>query len=355
MNKKRSGKTHILFITRSFSPHAGGMERLSWEMINHISRSSEVNIKIISHQGGRFLGLLFPLLCLPRAITTAKQADVIHLGDPLLSLAGWLVKKIYHKPVIVTVHGLDITYPNPLYQAYLHLFFCRLSAYIAISSYTASLLPGIGVNKNITVINPGISDRYYNDQITRGQLTHFLGRDLTHKKIILTVGRLIKRKGQAWFIANVLSRLDHNYLYVIAGTGPEEHNIRQAAANGKLTDRVILLGRVSNEQLAILYNTADVFVAPNIKIPSNVEGFGLVLAEAALCRRPVFAANLEGMTDAITSGVNGLLIESSNASQWIQVLTRHFSSINQFPQIREFTLRKFNWQQKINDYLSVIK
>ena len=41
------------------------------------------------------------------------------------------------------------------------------------------------------------------------------------KFVLITVGRLVKRKGHAWFIEHVLKNLPNHYIYLIAGDGPE--------------------------------------------------------------------------------------------------------------------------------------
>jgi hypothetical protein len=98
------------------------MERFSYDLIQAAAKHPGLSIKSIYHRGSRLASPLFAIFVIPRVLRQARRFDVIHLGDPMLSLAGWLVKKILHKRVAVTVHGLDITYPNWLYQRYLRLF-----------------------------------------------------------------------------------------------------------------------------------------------------------------------------------------------------------------------------------------
>jgi glycosyltransferase involved in cell wall biosynthesis len=50
-----------------------------------------------------------------------------------------------------------------------------------------------------------------------------------------------------------------------------------------------LLGKVSDLDKKILYNTADVFVMPNIKVEGDIEGFGIVAIEASSVGLPVIA------------------------------------------------------------------
>lgn len=342
----------LLVISRAYGTQAGGMERLSYEMVEALRSQPGFEIKVIHHHGRRLASPLFVLTSLPKVIQAAHWADHIHLGDPLLSFTGWLLKIITRKPVSVTVHGLDILYPNFLYQLYLKLFFDRLTSYFPISQHVKRLLQSRHVPGHVDVLVPGITDQYFDTTINRSQLDTVLHRPTANKKVLLTVGRLVKRKGHAWFIKNVFPKLPADYLYVIAGSGPEVTNIRLAAEEAKVADRVIELSRVSENDLKILYNTVDAFIQPNISVANDAEGFGLVLLEAALCQRPVFAANIEGIPDAIHHSKNGTLLPGTDATAWI-------SALQSIPlpslEARNYTLANFSWPKVITTYTQVLK
>ena len=334
----------ILFLTRAYGQHAGGMERLSWEFVQAVSSQPGIEAQVIFHKGSRSASPLFNLLALPQALRAARQADVIHLGDPMLAFLGFVLKKLIGKPIAVTVHGLDIVYPNSLYQLYLKLFFRNLDLYFPISKHVANILRQHGGPAEMAgkfhILKPGVTDRFYDPNIVREQLAKLLNQDITSKKILFTSGRLVKRKGHEWFIREVLPKLPENVTYVIAGNGPEFLHLQGVAEGYSLeVGRVVLLGKVTNDQLKILYNTVDTFVMPNIPFKNDVEGFGLVLLEAALCNRPVFAANIEGIPDAIHSGQNGTLLPAENPQAWLQALKNIPISVN----TRAYTLAHFNW------------
>lgn len=340
--------SNILFITRAWSKNAGGMERLSYEMTQAFSQDPEIKTTIIAHQGSRKTSPFFIFTCLPKALLAAKQADVIHLGDPLLSFTGWLLKNLTKKPIAVSVHGLDVIYSNPLYQAYLSLFFKSFDLYLPISQYAKQLTERKGVRGRITVINPGITDNYYDPAATREDLSNLLNQNTQAKVVLVTSGRLVKRKGHAWFIEHVLPHLPSQVIYGIAGTGSQENHLRNTAAAAGVQDRVVQLGRVTQKQLKTLYNTCDAFIQPNIPVSHDSEGFGLVLLEAATCAKPIFASHIEGITDAIQNGKNGRLLPAQDAKQWIAALNSFVASkeyTNKASYIlgRQYTLTRFSW------------
>jgi len=348
----------VLFISRACSQHAGGMEQMSYNLIQAAKSSKNLNPVTILHRGPRSLAPLFCLFVIPQALLTARRCDIVHLGDPMLSLVGWLIKKCLNKKIVVSVHGLDILYPNPLYQAYLRLFARSFDLYLPISQAVAGKLSRLNVKGQTHVINPGISVDYYDPSINRSSLLKLLASKdsspFQQAKFFLTSGRLVRRKGHAWFISHVLPRLPTNIHYVIAGDGPERDNILASINKHKLNDRVHLLGRVSSAQLKILYNTADAFVQPNISVPGDMEGFGLVLLEASLCNLPVFASNIEGIRDAVTPGNNGTLLPSADSGRWVKTLTDFLSSPAPTQDTRSYTLNKYSWPAYINQLLAAI-
>lgn len=346
----------VLAISRAWGEHAGGMERLSYELLHALAQAPELELTTIVNRTApsqsltqaRWRSLWFALTALPRALAAARRADVIHLGDPVLSLAGWLIKQLYRKPVAVTVHGLDITFDNSLYQLYLRLFFRRFDAYLPISTHAAQALQRHKIRGRVQVIHPGVHDRFYDPSLARQSLSRLIKWPLANERVLLTVGRLVPRKGHAWFIQNVLPQLPATTLYVIAGDGP-------ARATIPPSQRVIQLGRISDRDLKILYNTADAFIQPNVATPGETEGFGLVMLEAALCERPVFASNIEGISDAIKSGHNGTLLPAGDAQAWQTILNDFLKNPQTNPAARTYTLEHFAWPKQAQAFRHIFE
>ncbi|MCH8748194.1 glycosyltransferase family 4 protein [Patescibacteria group bacterium] len=348
----------ILFITRAYGDDAGGMERLSWELIQAMKQLPNLTVSVIARRSkpkdslstSRLKSIVWLVPAMLKALFMAPRVEVIHLGDPLLAKIGWLLKLLYRKPIAVTVHGLDVSYQGPFYRLYLKLFFKHFALYLPISQHAATRLAPWQVTGQITIIHPGVSDRHYDPAIPREQLSILLNRALTNEVIVATVGRLVPRKGHRWFITHVLPKLPANTLYLIAGEGPEKLALAEAANDAGVSNQVFLLGTVTDKQLIHLYNTIDAFIQPNIKIAGDAEGFGLAMLEAALCERPVFAANLEGISDAIKNGVNGTLLTAEDATAWIHELTAFIQNPTTSPTARTHTLATFGWASQAKRY-----
>ncbi len=110
-----------------------------------------------------------------------------------------------------------------------------------------------------------------------------------------------------------------------------------------------LLGRTSDDVLRDLYNGSDVFVMPNLRVNGDMEGFGRVLLEAALCELPVVATGIEGITDAITDGENGTLVAERDPSAFAAavqaVLTDPAAAHGAGARARAYTLAHFSWDR----------
>ncbi len=354
----------ILFISRAHGLNAGGMERLSHHILSEYQQNPRITVHALVHRPvthrslfiHRLSSLCFTLSLIPRALFLARTVDAVHLGDPVLALIGRLIQLVWHKPIAVTVHGLDITYPHAIYQSYLRSFFTQFNAYFPISTHTAKLLQSFNLTGSVTIIQPGTDDWFTPHEYTHSDLSQFLGRSITNQVILLTIGRLVPRKGHLWFIQKVLPSLPPHTLYVIAGIGPEYSTLRvYLDQHPEISQQVCLSGRVSDQNLRLLYNTADAFIEPNISTQNDSEGFGLVLLEAAMCGLPVFAADLEGIRDAITPNQNGTLLPSAQAQIWIDTLFGFINHPYKNSHARKYTLTHFNWSYVSNKYIHALK
>ena len=178
--------------------------------------------------------------------------------------------------------------------------------------------------------------------------------------LILTTGRLIKRKGVSWFVDQVVPRLSDRTTYVVIGEGEEEAAIRSAAVSAGVSDRVRLLGRVSDELLAAAYLAADVFVMPNVPVAGDMEGFGLVALEAAASGLPVVASKLEGITEAVHHERNGLLVTPCAADEFVATLGKLLALPPGQRQVlgeafRTYTMDTYSWDRAARRYVDTMR
>ena len=133
------------------------------------------------------------------------------------------------------------------------------------------------------------------------------------KIVVLTVGRLHPRKGQLITLKalqmlpeDVRSRIEY---WIVGGRnkGNYEDRLRSgAAADPRMTVR--FFGNIPDQELAEVYDRADIFALTSVSYEDSVEGFGLVYLEAAAHALPIVAHNVGGVSEAVLDGVTGLLV-----------------------------------------------
>lgn len=350
---------NILFITRKFPPIVGGMEVFAYELSKSLSQKQ--NITLIKWGINRRWSLIIiPILWIRAFFKLVKgDIDIIHVNDGILSIVGWSLSRLFRKPYVVVIHGLDITWNMWVYQKIIPKFINRANAVVAISqeTYDQAIKRNIN-NVKLHYIPLGINDDIYN-KINKKRARISLNI-ANNNQVLLNVGRLVKRKGVAWFCQNVMPDLTRNnpdILLLVVGEGIERKNIEKIIKSNSLKKYVRLLGSVDNQTKIAAYNASDIFVMPNIKIPKDVEGFGLVSLEAAVSAIPVIASNLEGIKDAIKDQKNGLLVTPGNRNDYlrkINILLEDLTLAREFGlKAREYTLKYYRWSVVADQYITI--
>ena len=125
--------------------------------------------------------------------------------------------------------------------------------------------------------------------------------------VLCTLGRLVHQKNHGFLIdvAKELKKKQVSFKLVIGGSGPLEGELKQKAKAHGVAKHILFTGFV--EQPKDLYMSGDVFLLPSIW-----EGFGYVLAEAALCSLPCIAFNISSNSQIIQDGKTGVLVTEQN-------------------------------------------
>lgn len=307
----------IVFVTRKYPPAVGGMEVLARLVGDALERVGPTTRITLGHSQRHLLWFL-PWAALRTALSLARGGvGRIVCGDPVVLVALLPVLWIRRPKVAVVVHGLDLVYPNPLYRSVVRRALRRADTVLAISAATRVEAARLGVPEHrLFTVRPAVEQPPLPSEPRgdrRAALCRRLGIDPDHD-VVVTLGRLIPRKGARWFVEHVAPLLRERTHYVVAGSGPDLEPVLEAVIARGLGGRVHVLGAVDEPLREALLGAADVFVMPNVPIPGDMEGFGLVAVEAALWGTPVVAARLEGIEDAVAEGETGLLCPPGDAA-----------------------------------------
>ena len=354
----------ILYVTRKFPPTVGGMETAAYEL--HRALQPLANVCLVKYGGpNKYLPIIYPILLL-RALVTALwfRPHILYLQDGMLAPMGVVLRALTRRPCVMSVHGLDVTFKNKQYQKVMRYCFPKMDQLVVGSDQTAQAVQERFPALQTATVIYGVRDTFFVDKprtALRQQLATALrlDDDLTHKKLIVTTGRLVPRKGVAWFVGSVmpdLVRHQPELVYLVAGNGPDKEAIAQLVETHGLQKHVRMLGYVSDEVRNLLYNTADIFLMPNIRIPGDMEGFGLVALEAASCGTPVFASGIEGLLDAVADTHTGYLLPAQDAQQYVQILTRELKNPSLArSKVRQYVLENFSWEKSAQGYLKIFE
>ena len=373
----------LLYVSQSFPPVArpmanvGGMQRVAIELYQALEQNPGVDLDAIvlrsswrwHHMVG--IGWLFTTLQKIRRKAKGGEIDAVLFSSLVpASLAPLLQRTLALRgiPMAAIVHGRDVTKPGPYQHLLVRRILDALDAVLPVSRATAAECVKRGMSEEKVHIVPNGVDTGRFARLTdfatrRRALVKALGdpnHPLPDEALLLcSVGRQVRRKGFAWFVEAVMPLLPNDVHYWLAGTGPQAKAIAAAARQHGLTHRLRQLGRISDEALSLLYGGADLFVMPNIHVPGDIEGFGIVMLEAGMSGLPAIAARLEGIQDVIIDGANGHLLESGNAWAFSEALMAYYHDRSALEvaahRVVRHTAQTFSWSAVADRYARTIR
>tara|TARA_Y100000591_G_scaffold332679_1_gene371018 strand:+ start:5227 stop:6423 length:1197 start_codon:yes stop_codon:yes gene_type:complete len=248
-----------------------------------------------------------------------------HLGP-----ISYYVYRKYGIPYIIYTYGQEVVINNvcknnPIVFWYMKRVLKNANVIISNCDFTSSLIAKWGINKaKIVKIPNGVDPNYFvpKSNISNDDLPFFLkGKD-----IILTVGRLIRRKGHDTVIKALkkIKNKNPNFSYVIVGEGPELKNLKELVRKLNLEDFVFFAGRVSDEELLNYYQNCVFFIMLSYEIGSknDVEGMPLVYLQASSCAKPNVASFSGGIEEAVLDGETGYVIDPKDVYSCSEVMDK---------------------------------
>ena len=142
---------------------------------------------------------------------------------------------------------------------------------------------------------------------------------LTDKSVIISVGRLVHRKGQDKLIAALpaIKSAVPNVHLVLVGVGPYQDYLEKLALKLNVSDCVTFIGRINYAELPKYICLGDIFAMPSRSrfFGLEVEGLGIVYLEASACGLPVVGGKSGGAPDAVLVGETGVVVDGTNSSE----------------------------------------
>jgi glycosyltransferase involved in cell wall biosynthesis len=261
----------------------------------------------------------------------------------------------------IYLHGNDILCPlkNSLFRWLFKITLQRAQGVVCNSTFTRDYLNShLQFNTPTYIINPTVRPEKFGLKIeSQTQLVNLQKQVRQNYNIsetavvILSVGRLVKRKGFDRVIEQlpqlIAQGLDVHY--IICGRGAMEAELKTLVEKLQLQQRVHFAGFVPDNKLAAYYIACDIFAMLTFydSQAASIEGFGIVYAEAGYFGKPVIASRVGGVVDAVHHQENGILVDPNSSEELFVALNKLCQDEQLRQQLgtkgREFAQRKQSW------------
>jgi phosphatidyl-myo-inositol dimannoside synthase len=315
-NYKKMKKT--LLLTHEYYPFKGGVARYCHNLFKFFDNDKYLVVsdnKVVKTKNNIIhIKLTYPIIKPSWLLSYFKLKKIIKQNNikqiftpnilPLGSLAYFL--KI---PYTISLHGLDINLAIENKPKLTKKILDKAKAIITNTQNTASIIEPLGIDKSkIHVLHPGLDfDTSYDEDKLKAWRKKLNIQD--DDKVIMTLGRLSKRKGQDIMI-EALAQIKNDYRlkYFIIGKGHEKKYLESLISKYKLTKNIFIFDNIEDEELIYFFKLADIFAMPHQEMGSDVEGFGMVFLEAATCRLPIIAGDSGGIKELFNSSEQAILV-----------------------------------------------
>ena len=330
----------VLFVTNDFGPRAGGIETFIIGLIERRpfgqtivytsaqANSEQYDADWLAQYGVRVIRdrskILLPTprvafhlkkIIRKEGITTAAFGAAAPLG--LLS-AG--MKRAGVVRTVALTHGHEVWWAKVFP---FNLLLRRIGSTVDVLTYLGEFTCS-AISKGLTAkaqasmvkIAPGIDVEHF-IPTDATVLRNSLG--LSDKKVIVSVGRLVHRKGQDHLIEampEILKSIPQAHLLLV-GEGPYREHLQTLVKKHNLEASVTFIGRIQYKDLPTYICVGDIFAMPSRSrlMGLEVEGLGIVYLEASSCGLPVLAGDSGGAPDALVQNETGLVVDGTDDQQ----------------------------------------
>lgn len=331
-----------LLISEIFPPTTGGSGRWFWEVYRRLPRDEYViaageHPNQSEYDAQHDLNLVRVPLALPtwgivslvgsraywraigslRRLVRGERIGMLHCGrclpEGLMALA---LKWWCGVPYLCYAHGEEVQYANDSRELgwLLRRVMRGADRIIANSTNTRMILTRDWQvpEDRIYVLHPGVDTTHFVPAERDLEVRRSLGWD--ERPVILTVGRLQKRKGHDQLIAALpaIRRTLPEVRYAIIGDGEERERLQTLAVELGVGDTVQFLGEMNDSEMLRCYQQCDLFVLPNRQVGQDIEGFGMVLLEAQACGKAVVAGDSGGTVETMRVPETGRIVNCDN-------------------------------------------
>ncbi len=363
----------VLFVTNDFGPRAGGIETFVIGLIERrpygqtivytsaqtgseaydAAWKSDIGVTIIRDRAK----ILLPTPRVARnLVRIIKESDIqvaaFGAAAPLGLLSGSMKRAGVRKTVALT-HGHEVWWAKVFpFNLALRKIGTSVDSLTYLGEFTKQAISqslSKASAKKMVKIAPGIDVEHFSPQDST-QLRRDL--KLVNKRVIVSVGRLVHRKGQDHLIQSmpeILKSVPNAHILMV-GQGPYLMHLEKLVKDLNLVDHVSFIGRIQYAQLPQYICAGDIFAMPSRSrfFGLEVEGLGIVYLEASACGLPVIAGSSGGAPDAVLDGVTGLVVNGEDNEEIAAAAIKLLQDVDESKAIglagREWIIENWRWQ-----------
>lgn len=330
----------ILCITNDFGPRAGGIETFVIGLIERMPHSTVVvytsaqgdttsydaqwldnfGVEVIRDKSK----ILLPTPRVARAVRElVRERGISKVFFGAAAPLGLLAKGLRRagvRRIVALTHGHEVWWAKVFPFT---LAIRRIGKYVDTLTYLGSFTRNAiarslstRARESMVRIAPGIDTSHFAPSDSAEQLKKEL--DLAGKRVIVSVGRLVHRKGQDTLVEalpEIVSAFPDAHLLFV-GVGPHLEYIHKRAIQLNVLQHISFVGRVQYSELPRFISVGEIFAMPSRSRLAGleVEGLGIVYLEASACELPVIGGLSGGAPDAVLEGETGFAVDGLNPS-----------------------------------------
>lgn len=330
----------ILCITNDFGPRAGGIETFVIGLIERMPHSTVVvytsaqgdttsydaqwldnfGVEVIRDKSK----ILLPTPRVARAVRElVRERGISKVFFGAAAPLGLLAKGLRRagvRRIVALTHGHEVWWAKVFPFT---LAIRRIGKYVDTLTYLGSFTRNAiarslstRARESMVRIAPGIDTSHFAPSDSAEQLKKDL--DLAGKRVIVSVGRLVHRKGQDTLVEalpEIVSAFPDAHLLFV-GVGPHLEYIHKRAIQLNVLQHISFVGRVQYSELPRFISVGEIFAMPSRSRLAGleVEGLGIVYLEASACELPVIGGLSGGAPDAVLEGETGFAVDGLNPS-----------------------------------------
>ena len=374
----------ILCITNDFGPRAGGIETFIIGLIERLPTGSVIvytsaqensqdydrtwlekyGVEVIRDKAKILLPTPGVAFCVNSLVRDRSIETVFFGAAAPLGLLSHGLRRAGVKRIVALTHGHEVWWSKVWPFKWAIKRMSRSIDHLTyLGEYTRQVISRAVTKKaasSMVKIAPGIDTDHF-APVDASALRAKLG--LTEKKTIVSVGRLVHRKGQDILIEampEICRQIPDAHLVMI-GEGPYLSYLENRRKVLGLEEKVTFIGRIQYADLPTYICVGDLFVMPSRSRLAGleVEGLGIVYLEASACGLPVIAGNSGGAPDAVLAGETGLVVDGTKvndvASAVVELLSDPMRSQRMGKRGREWIVQEWRWEIWASRFAQLLK